>query len=84
MALKGADNIEISETRKRQYWDLERDETIEMSLKYLPELKVNQDKLPMMMCFAWCNSDMLDSAPLREAPVKASPVADIIARLVRP
>ena len=63
----------IEETRihnkgNRQYWNLAKsDESIGIRVNFDPQaLETSKDTLPKMMCFAWCNSEMLDTAPLKE------------------
>ena len=52
----------------RKYWNLGKsDESIGIRVNFDPQaLETSKDTLPKMMCFAWCNSEMLDTAPLKE------------------
>ena len=60
------DEVFIQGNHKRQYWNLnDTSESIGMVLRYLGSEPEWQNKLQKMMCFAWCNADMLDSAPTR-------------------
>ena len=75
------DEVDINHQYKRKYWDLyETGEGIGLSLTYH-----NQSKLSSIMCFAWCNPDMLDSAPTREfddAMLEITSTAKILQNLV--
>ena len=60
------EQVMINGNHKRQYWNLnDTNESIGLNLTYLGSESAWQNKLPTMMCFAWCNADMLDSAPTR-------------------
>ena len=66
---KGDQIIEESRIHNRgnrRYWNLGKsDESIGIRAHFDPQA-LNHDTLPKMMCFAWCNSEMLDTAPLKE------------------
>lgn len=77
--------FKIKEDHKRQYWNLERaGESIGLILEYNSTLVNIGSRLPSVMCFAWCNSDMSDQAPRidNEDISSNSPVDEIINELV--
>ena len=60
------DEVRIHNKGNRKYWNLAKgDESIGLKVNFNPEAW-SKGTLPKMMCFAWCNAEMLDTAPLKE------------------
>ena len=63
---KVTDEVLINGNHKRQYWNLnDTNESIGIVLNFLGSESTWENNMPSLMCFAWCNADMLDSAPTR-------------------
>ena len=58
--------LHINSNNNRQYWNLsDTSESIELALIYNDIVWKSEKDLPEIICFAWCNSEMLGSAPVR-------------------
>ena len=54
----------IKMRRNRYFWDLAKGDELEMRIKYTSTQAASMDY--PITCFAWCNKNMDDTAPLRE------------------
>lgn len=58
------DEFVIKRGRNRYFWNLVKGDELEMRIKYT-SMEAASRQFPIT-CFAWCNKDMEDTAPLRE------------------
>ena len=77
------DEFVLKRTRNRYFWNLVKGEGMEIKVKYRSK-DASARNYPIT-CFAWCNKNMQDSAPLREDNAVSTMLAPrLINDLVKP